>query len=278
MQAIHRELEVWLRLSKHPTIVPLLGIAYVESPLPALISQWMPSGTLHMYLEQVSLVDPYPVVIFVLDVCSVHSENVVHGDLHPANVLIDSSGNPRLIDFGLATIAGDVELQWNTTTAARDFNPRWRAPEVLGIHSDNGDPVRPNFESDMHSFGSVAFFVRFLCFYAALIISEVIPWKEKKNTPQIIAELGKRATPARPDNILDDHWNLIQKCWSWDPEGRPKAAEVITYIPTKLTTIFGKTEMVERCVVFRAFVLYFSDLKRCIALSGPPLLKWLKGL
>jgi hypothetical protein len=49
---MRRELKVWLRLSKHPTIVPLLGIAHVGSPFPALISQWMPSGTLYMYLEQ----------------------------------------------------------------------------------------------------------------------------------------------------------------------------------------------------------------------------------
>ncbi|KAG2153876.1 hypothetical protein DEU56DRAFT_426715 [Suillus clintonianus] len=43
---MRRELKVWLRLSKHPTIVPLLGIAHVGSLLPALISQWMPSETL----------------------------------------------------------------------------------------------------------------------------------------------------------------------------------------------------------------------------------------
>ncbi|KAG1724241.1 hypothetical protein EDB19DRAFT_316433 [Suillus lakei] len=49
---MRRELSVWLRVSKHPTIVPLLGTADVGSPLLALVSQWMPSGTLYMYLEQ----------------------------------------------------------------------------------------------------------------------------------------------------------------------------------------------------------------------------------
>ncbi|KAJ8597342.1 hypothetical protein M405DRAFT_555123 [Rhizopogon salebrosus TDB-379] len=50
-KGVLRELKVWLRL-RHPTIVPLLGIAHLESPLPALISQWMPSGTLYIYLEK----------------------------------------------------------------------------------------------------------------------------------------------------------------------------------------------------------------------------------
>jgi serine/threonine protein kinase len=50
-----RELDVWLRL-KHSTIVPLLGTAQVESPLLALVSQWMSSGTLAEYLDEQAMV------------------------------------------------------------------------------------------------------------------------------------------------------------------------------------------------------------------------------
>ncbi|KAG2153877.1 kinase-like domain-containing protein, partial [Suillus clintonianus] len=95
----------------------------------------------------------------------VHSENVVHGDLHPGNVLIDGSGHPHLTDFGLATVAGDAELQLSITTASRVLDPRWRAPEVIGIECD---PGRPTIKSDVYSFGGVMFFVRFLCFSAVL--------------------------------------------------------------------------------------------------------------
>ncbi|KAG1733597.1 uncharacterized protein EDB91DRAFT_631951 [Suillus paluster] len=153
-----------------------------------------------------------------------HSENVVHGDLHPANVLIDGSGNPRLTDFGLATVVGNVELQLNSTTAERSFNHRWRAPEVIGIERD---PERPTFKSDIYSFGGVMFF----------IISGDVPWKEKKHSHQITIELSKGAIHARPNKILNDHWNLIQKCWSWDPVDRPGAAEVYGNIAPKNATI-----------------------------------------
>lgn len=43
-------------------------------------------------------------------------------------------------------------------------------------------------------------------------------------------ELSKKTTPAHPGNILDDHWNLIQKCWSWEPDHRPTATKVLQYI------------------------------------------------
>jgi len=57
MQAVLRELTVWLRL-KHPNIVPLLGTARVGSPLLALVYPWMPSGTLSDYLEQATTITP----------------------------------------------------------------------------------------------------------------------------------------------------------------------------------------------------------------------------
>jgi len=83
------------------------------------------------------------------------------------NVLIDDFGNPRLTDFGLATVVEDPELQWSTITLGHNFDPRWRAPEVLGIKDD---PERPTFKSDIYSFGSVMFFVCLLSFCSSILI------------------------------------------------------------------------------------------------------------
>ncbi|KAG1837923.1 kinase-like domain-containing protein [Suillus subalutaceus] len=216
-----RELLVWLRL-KHSTIVPLLGTAKVESPFPALISQWMSSGTLYMYLEQVNATDSTRIKL-----------NIIHGDLHPActaNVLIDDSGNPRLTDFGLATVAGDAELQLSMTTATRTLDSRWRAPEIVGIERD---PEKPSFKSDIYALGGVMFFVR-----SWYHLGDV-PWKEKSSV-QICIALSQKVEHLRPDNILDYHWTSIQKCWSWDPGNRPDAAEVIEYITPKNIIIFGE--------------------------------------
>jgi hypothetical protein len=41
----------------------------------------------------------------------------------------------------------------------------------------------------------------------------------------------------RPDNIPDNHWDVIHKCWAWDPASRPKAAEVIFFTRTNTTIV-----------------------------------------
>ncbi|KAG2072303.1 kinase-like protein [Suillus decipiens] len=86
-KGISRELKVWLRL-QHPTIVPLLGIANVpDSPFPALISEWMPFGTLYVYLETQGTISASTQIKLARGVANgleyLHSQNVVHGDLHP---------------------------------------------------------------------------------------------------------------------------------------------------------------------------------------------------
>ncbi|KAG1851116.1 kinase-like domain-containing protein [Suillus subluteus] len=220
-RAMDRGFRLWFRL-RHLNIVPLLGIARVESPWPALVYPWMPSGTLYIYLEKqattLSVSTKFGLIKGIADgLYYLHSNNVVHGDLQPANVLIDNSGNPCLTGFGFATILGDPELQWNSTTAACDFNSRWRAPEVIGIESD--EPARPTFASDIYSFGSIMFF----------IISGNIPWKEKKNLTHIVIELSRGATPARPENMPNSSWNLIKRCWSLDPMDRPETAHLLDY-------------------------------------------------
>ncbi|KAG2113889.1 kinase-like domain-containing protein [Suillus discolor] len=219
--AMDREVAVWLKLSESAYIVPLLGIAKFSPPgsLPALVSEWMPSGPLNQYLKKYAkTLDASARVELSKGVAGginyLRLEEVVHGDLHPANVLIDREGNPRLTDFGLAIVVGDPELQWGTTTAARELNARWRAPEVLGIEDE---VAKPTFMSDIYSLGSILFF----------IISGDIPWKEKRISRQIFVELSNKATPTRPDNILNGHWNLIQKCWSWKAKDRPESTEVL---------------------------------------------------
>jgi serine/threonine protein kinase len=62
-----------------------------------------------------------------------HQVGVLHRDIEPGNILIDSDGTPWLIDFGIARTSGDVTVSENR---CGDRQPSYLPPEVAA-----GKPV-----------------------------------------------------------------------------------------------------------------------------------------
>jgi len=52
---------------------------------------------------KISPEDLHPILLKILDAVGfMHSRNILHRDISPDNILIDTTGNPVLIDFGAA--------------------------------------------------------------------------------------------------------------------------------------------------------------------------------
>jgi predicted Ser/Thr protein kinase len=78
-------------------------------------------------------------------VASAHSKGVLHRDLKPGNVMIDSRGEVRITDFGLAAVAGQLE-----GAEVRNGTPAYMAPEQLA-----GREVTA--QSDLYALGLVLY-------------------------------------------------------------------------------------------------------------------------
>jgi tetratricopeptide (TPR) repeat protein len=72
-------------------------------------------------------------VVLLLQVCDAvayaHRSLVVHRDIKPSNVLVDASGQVRLLDFGIARLTEDTDDSEATATRWRALSPAYAAPE-----------------------------------------------------------------------------------------------------------------------------------------------------
>ncbi|WP_372371128.1 protein kinase [Candidatus Uabimicrobium sp. HlEnr_7] len=78
-----------------------------------------------------------------------HSKNIIHRDIKPGNIIVDSNHNPYLMDFGLAKhIRKGDDL---TMSGARIGTPAYMSPEQINSSKNVGKPV------DVYSLGIVLY-------------------------------------------------------------------------------------------------------------------------
>src|SRR5215468_7312600 len=79
-----------------------------------------------------------------------HQRGVLHRDLKPQNIMVDSAGRPRVTDFGLAKmLVGDSTL---THTGAVMGSPSYMSPEQARGRNDLVGPA-----SDVYSLGAILY-------------------------------------------------------------------------------------------------------------------------
>lgn len=136
----------------HPHIATILD-AVEDGPLPYLVVEYVPGGTLEPYARQDRLLSPERAVEVIFK-CSralefAHRIGVTHRDIKPANILIgDSDGQIRdikITDFG-AALTGAQDI----TAVAGIGSPAYMSPQQVKDH-----PL--DHRTDIYSLGVVLF-------------------------------------------------------------------------------------------------------------------------
>lgn len=208
---------------RHDNVVAVLGAAVDDSepdlPMELAIIQPRMATSLHDWLH-----DPEGegkranaqrrltvLVQIAAGIRYVHAKNIVHGDLKPGNVMLDSLGVARLTDFGLATLRPDYATTHTSQQGMQGTLP-YMDPGLLsgswGLRK----------ASDVYSFGILAW--------------EVMSGQKPYNTLapfqlQRHIEGGGRPDHSllRPDTPAGLH-ALLTDCWKYRFAERPQLEEV----------------------------------------------------
>jgi eukaryotic-like serine/threonine-protein kinase len=144
-----REARAAARLD-HPRVVGVHDVVE-EDGRPWLVMEHVQARSLQDVLEEQGPLPVAAVARIGLDVLSAleaaHDAGIVHRDVKPANVLVESDGHAYLTDFGIATTTGDSSL---TTGGALIGSPSYMAPERA-----YGDEPRPPV--DLWSLGATLY-------------------------------------------------------------------------------------------------------------------------
>ncbi len=82
-----------------------------------------------------------------------HRQGVVHRDLKPANILVDESGQPKVLDFGIARVTNaDVYATRQTSVGEMVGTLQYMSPEQV-----NAVPSEMDERSDVYSLGVVLY-------------------------------------------------------------------------------------------------------------------------
>ncbi len=155
----HAERQILARL-EHPYIARLLDGGTSEHGVPYFAMELIDGERIDRYCDAHRLCVGKRLELF-LKVCEAlqfaHRNLVIHRDLKPGNILVDATGTPKLLDFGIAKlikrdvagelsslrVAGAEETQW---TEGRPMTLWFASPEQI-----LGDPI--TVASDVYSLG-----------------------------------------------------------------------------------------------------------------------------
>src|SRR5215471_6576859 len=137
----------------HPNIVPIYDVGEVKSQH-FFSMRFIEGGTLTARInDPKSRLPSQAAATLLLKVCRAvhfaHQRGILHRDLKPGNILLDTSGEPHVSDFGLAKFQGANRV---TSSGRMLGSPSYMAPEQA-----SGKPSLVTIAADVYSLGAILY-------------------------------------------------------------------------------------------------------------------------
>ena len=112
----------------HPAIAQLYDAGIADEGWPYIVMELVQGVPIDEYCRQISI---NAKIKLIQEICSAlrfaHARLVVHRDIKPANVLVTETGEPKLLDFGIAKLLTTSAA----VTQAPSMTPVYASPEQL---------------------------------------------------------------------------------------------------------------------------------------------------
>jgi tetratricopeptide (TPR) repeat protein/predicted Ser/Thr protein kinase len=153
-----RESEVLARLH-HPGIAQVFEAGAAENgfgPQPYFAMEFIEGEPLDQYAEAHRLTTPERLRLMI-EICDAvqhaHQRGIIHRDLKPANILVDRSGHPKILDFGVARVTdSDARATRQTDMGQLMGTLAYMSPEQV-----LADPFEIDTRSDIYTLGVILY-------------------------------------------------------------------------------------------------------------------------
>ncbi|GJN88041.1 hypothetical protein Rhopal_000997-T1 [Rhodotorula paludigena] len=240
VKTIRDEMKV-MEMLRHDNIVQYFGVE-VHRDKVFIFEEYCPGGSLANLLEHGRIEDEIIIQIYALQMLSgllyLHSQNVVHRDIKPDNILLDGNGTLKYVDFGAAKVLAKNQKTLATRSRmASSSKPAALDPAGPGPADANSLTGTPMYLSPETVKGERRGRMGAMDVWAVgCVILECAtgrrPWSNLDNEWAIMFHIGIAVQhPPLPDpsQLSPLGIDFLKACLNIDPEQRPTAEELMSH-------------------------------------------------
>ncbi|XP_047138085.1 mitogen-activated protein kinase kinase kinase 3 isoform X1 [Hydra vulgaris] len=212
VEILQREISLYKTLN-HERIVEYYGTIQANTSI-SIFMEYMEGGSIHDKISKIGALDEKETSCYCFQILEginyLHSKNIIHRDIKGANILLDSSGNCKLADFGASKQIQTIRSQ--TGCKSVHGTPYWMSPEVI-----NGAGY--GRKADIWSLG---------CTVLEMLTTKP-PWFQFEPMAALFKIATQTTIPHLPDDSSISCKRFVDDCFKRDPSLRPNALELLSY-------------------------------------------------